>query len=222
MAPDAFQDRLQGAGGEVAGGTSTHASTRRPPASVEVPEPSTPQASSGDSEEGEDALGAQQHRKRTASRRSPPAGSLDHRHRKRRREEEVAPDSTSSAEDGEMSSEETDFSVSDQGGHDNRRPKRRISANDIGASKWTLEEWIMLLTSGDANDSKDSSDDDGKPQIHPNPSKSKNQWSAADVQRSISRSLRILQNRRKEAPFRALKLPDSIDWLEPEVMKGKR
>jgi hypothetical protein len=79
----------------------------------------------------------------------------------------------------------------------------------------------MLLTSGDASDSKDSSEDDGKPQIHMNPSKSKNQWSAADVQWSISRSLRILQNRRKEAPLRVLKLPESIDWLKPEVMKGK-
>jgi hypothetical protein len=62
---------------------------------------------------------------------------------------------------------------------------------------------------------KDLSEDNGKPQIHTNPSKSKSQWSAADAQRSISRSLRILQNRKKEAPFRALKLPESIDWLEP-------
>jgi hypothetical protein len=76
-----------------------------------------------------------------------------------------------------------DFSVSDQGGHDNRRPKRRITENDVGASKWMLEEWRMLLTSGDASDSKESSEDDGKPQIHMNPSKSKAQWSAADTQR---------------------------------------
>jgi hypothetical protein len=78
----------------------------------------------------------------------------------------------------------------------------------------------MLLITGDASDSKESSEDDGKPQIHANP-KSKAKWSAADMQRSIARSLRILQNRKKEAPFRSLKLPDSIDWLEPEVMKGK-
>jgi hypothetical protein len=73
----------------------------------------------------------------------------------------------------------------------------------------------MLLMSGDASDSKDSSEDDGKQQIRTNPSKSKSQWLAADAQRSILRSLRILQNWKKEAPFRALKLPESIDWLEP-------
>jgi hypothetical protein len=84
-----------------------------------------------------------------------------------------------------------------------------------------LEEWRMLLTSGDASDSKEPCEDDRKPQIHMNPSKSKAQWSAADAQRSISHTLRILQNRKKEAPFRSLKLPESIDWLEPEVMKGK-
>jgi hypothetical protein len=126
-----------------------------------------------------------------------------------------------SSSDGKLSSYETDFSDNDQGGHDNRRPKRCISTNDVGASKWTLEECRMLLTSGDASDSKDLSEDDGKLQIHMNPSKSKTQWSAAEAQRTISRSMRILQNRRKEAPFRALKLPESIDWLEPEVMKGK-
>jgi hypothetical protein len=120
--------------------------------------------------------------------------------------------------DGELSTYETDFSDSDQGVHDNRRLKRRVSTNDVGASKWTLEEWRMLLMSGD---SKDSSEDDGKPQIHMNPSKSKTQWSAAEAQRTIMRSLRILQGRRKEAPFRALKLPESIDWLEPEVVRGK-
>jgi hypothetical protein len=114
--------------------------------------------------------------------------------------------------------EETDFSVSDQGGHDNRCSKRRIAETDVGASKWTLEEWRMLLTTGDASDSKESSDDDGKPQIRAKPSKSKAKWSAADTQRSIARSLRILQNRKKEAPFRALKLPDSIDWLEADVI----
>jgi hypothetical protein len=68
MAPDASQDGTQRAGDEVAGGTSTHqASTRHPSASVNAPEPSTPRASLEDSEEGEDALGDQHHRKRTAS-----------------------------------------------------------------------------------------------------------------------------------------------------------
>jgi hypothetical protein len=76
----------------------------------------------------------------------------------------------------------------------------------------------MLLTTGD---SKESSDDDGKPQIRAKSSKPKTKWSAADTQRSIARSLRFLQNRKKEAPFRALKLPNSIDWLEADVMKGK-
>jgi hypothetical protein len=84
-----------------------------------------------------------------------------------------------------------------------------------------LEEWKMLLMTGDASDSKESSDDDGKPQIHAKPSKPKAKWLAADTQRSIARSLRILQNRKKEAPFRALKLPDSIDWLDADIMKGK-
>jgi hypothetical protein len=83
--------------------------------------------------------------------------------------EAFAPDSSSS--DGELSSYETEFSDSDQGRHDNRRPKRRVSTNDVGSSKWTLEEWRMLLTSGDASDSKDLSEDDGKPQIHMNPPK---------------------------------------------------
>jgi hypothetical protein len=79
----------------------------------------------------------------------------------------------------------------------------------------------MLLTTGDANDSKESSDDDGKPQIRRKPSIPKAKWSAADTRQSIARSLRFLQNRKKEAPFRALKLPDSKDWLEADVMRGK-
>jgi hypothetical protein len=33
--------------------------------------------------------------------------------------------------------------------------------------------------------------------------------------------LKLLKGRKKEVPFRALKLPDSIDWLEPELMRGK-
>jgi hypothetical protein len=79
----------------------------------------------------------------------------------------------------------------------------------------------MLLTTGDASDSKESSDDNGKPQIRMKPSVPKAKWSAADMQQSIARSLRFLQNRKKEAPFRALKLPDFIDWLEADIMRGR-
>jgi hypothetical protein len=78
--------------------------------------------------------------------------------------------------------EETEFLVSDQGGHDNRHPKRRIAETDVGASKWMLEEWRMLLTTGDANDSKESSNDDGKPQIRAKPYIPKAKWMAADTQ----------------------------------------
>jgi hypothetical protein len=59
----------------------------------------------------------------------------------------------STSSDGELSSEETEYSVSDQGGHINRCPKRRIAETDVGASKWMLEEWRMLLTTGNASDS---------------------------------------------------------------------
>jgi hypothetical protein len=31
----------------------------------------------------------------------------------------------------------------------------------------------------------------------------------------------MLKGRKKAAPFRALRLPDLINWLEPELMKGK-
>jgi hypothetical protein len=79
----------------------------------------------------------------------------------------------------------------------------------------------MLVTSGDASDSEESSGDDGRPRTHTNPSKSKIKWSAAEAQQTITRILKILQGRRKKALFRALKLPESIDWLEPELMKGK-
>jgi hypothetical protein len=126
----------------------------------------------------------------------------------------------STSSDVELSYE-TEISVSDQGGHDHRRPKRRVTDSDVGASKWTLEEWRLLLTTGDASDSKESSDDDGKPQRCAKPSIPKAKWSAADAQRSIARSLRFLQNKRKEAPFRALALPSSIDPLEADVSKGK-
>jgi hypothetical protein len=138
MAPDASQDGIQRESDEVGGGTAPHqASMRRPPVSVDAPDPSTPRANLEESEEGNDAPGDRRHRKRKTSQRSPQADSLDHRRRKRRREESTQ-GSTSS--DGELSSEETEYSVSDQGGHDNRRPKRRIAETDVGTSKWTLEE----------------------------------------------------------------------------------
>jgi hypothetical protein len=86
-------------------------------------------------------------------------------HHKRHREE-----SGSTSSEGELSSE-TEYSVSDQGGHDNRRPKRRIEETDVGASKWTLEEWWMLLTSGDASDSKESSDNDSDLEVQTDASK---------------------------------------------------
>jgi hypothetical protein len=50
-----------------------------------------------------------------------------------------------------------------------------------------LEEWRMLLTTGEASDSKESSDNDGKPQICAKPSVPKAKWSAADTQRSITK-----------------------------------
>jgi hypothetical protein len=93
--------------------------------------------------------------------------------------------------------------------------------HDFGASKWTTEEWRLLLTSGDVSDSDETSVDDGRPRTHTNPSKSKTKWSAAKAQQQIKHSLKLLKGRKKEAPFRALTLPDSIDWLEPELMRGK-
>jgi hypothetical protein len=79
----------------------------------------------------------------------------------------------------------------------------------------------MLLTSGNASDSEESSGNDGRPCTHTDPSKSKTMWSPEEAQRTITRSLRILQGRRKKAPFRALKLPESINWLELKLMKVK-
>jgi hypothetical protein len=135
-APDASQGGIQRASNEVAGGTSHQESTRRPPVSVDAPAPLTPRASSEESEEGNDAHGDRHHRKRKTIRGSPQADSFDHRRK----------DSGSTLSDGELSSE-TEFLISDQGGHNNRRPKRRIAETDVGASKWTLEEWRMLFTS---------------------------------------------------------------------------
>jgi hypothetical protein len=57
---------------------------------------------------------------------------------RRRKKKEVY----TSSEDGELdeSEEDTDPSASDQGGHDDRQPKRRASAKDIGTSIWTTQE----------------------------------------------------------------------------------
>jgi hypothetical protein len=63
--------------------------------------------------------------------------------------------------------------------------------------------------------------DDGRPRTHTNPSKSKTKWSATKVSQQIKYSLKLLKGRKKEAPFRGLKLQDSIDWLKPELMRGK-
>jgi hypothetical protein len=45
--------------------------------------------------------------------------------------------------------------------------------------------------------------------------------SATKANNQIKSSLRLLRDRKKEAPFRALRLPDSINWLKPELLKGK-
>jgi hypothetical protein len=146
-------------------------------------------------------------------KRQSPAGSIVHRH-----VEEVY---TSSDDELPSSERDADPSASDQGGHDNRQPKRRDSASDFGTSIWTTQEWKLLLASGDFSDSDETSMDDGRPRIHTKPSKSKTKWSATKVNTQIKSSLRLLRDRKKEAPFRALRLPDSINWLEPELMKGK-
>jgi hypothetical protein len=63
--------------------------------------------------------------------------------------------------------------------------------------------------------------DDGRPCTHTKPSKYKTKWSAIKAHTQIKSSLRLLKDRKKGAPFRALRLPDSINWLEPELMKDK-
>jgi hypothetical protein len=120
-----------------------------------------------------------------------------------------------------LSERDNDPTNSDQGGHDDCQPKCRDSASDFGASIWTTEEWRLFLTSGDLSDSDETSTDDGRPRTHTKPSKSKTKWSATKANAQIKSSLKLLRGWKKEAPFRALKLPDSIDWLEPELMKGK-
>jgi hypothetical protein len=130
---------------------------------------------------------------------------------------------TSSEEDGKLadSEEDTDPSASDQGGHNDCQPKCRASASDFGASIWTTQEWRLLLASGDFSESDNSSEDEGKPHTHTKPSKCKTRWSTSQVHSQIKSSPRMLKGRKKAAPFRALRLPDSINWLEPELMMGK-
>jgi hypothetical protein len=103
--------------------------------------------------------------------------------------------------DDELPSSErdTDPSASDQGGHDNRQPKRRDSASDFGASIWTTLEWKLLLASGDFSDSDETSVDDGRPRTHTKPSKTK--WSATKTNAQIKSSLKLLKDLKKEAPF---------------------
>jgi hypothetical protein len=126
---------------------------------------------------------------------------------------------TSSDDKLPLSERDTYLSASDQGGHDDCQPKHRDSASDFGASIWTTEEWRLLL--GDFSDSDETSADDGRPRTHTKPSKSKTKWSATKANTQIKSSLKLLKDRKKEAHFRALRLPDSINWLEPELMKGK-
>jgi hypothetical protein len=88
-------------------------------------------------------------------------------------------------------------------------------------SIWTTQEWKLLLASGDVSDSDETSEDDGKPHTHTKPSKYNTKWSASQAHSHIKSSLRLLKGRKKGAPFRALRLPDSINWLQLELMKGK-
>jgi hypothetical protein len=153
---------------------------RQSPASVEDPESSK----SGDSKDGairpqkRAALGtARNPRVASKLKRQSPAGSIVHRHHTcHAPQEEVY---TSS--DGELPSSERDSdpSASDQGGHDNRQPKRRDSTSDFGASIWTTQEWKLLLASVDVSDSDETSVDDCRPRTHTKPSKYKTKWSAS-------------------------------------------
>jgi hypothetical protein len=66
----------------------------------------------------------------------------------------------------------------------------------------------------------DTSEDDGKPRTHTKPSKCKTKWSASQAHSQIRSRLRMLKGRKKAEPFRALRLPDTFNWLEPEL-RGK-
>jgi hypothetical protein len=81
-----------------------------------------------------------------------------------------------SEEDSEVNDTDEDpfeCSSSDHRGHDDRQPKRRYTAKYFGASKWTTKEWKILLASGNFSASDDASENDGKPRIHPKPSRRK-------------------------------------------------
>jgi hypothetical protein len=80
---------------------------------------------------------------------------------------------------------------------------------------------FSLQPSGYFSDLDDTSEDDGKPRTHTKPSKCKTRWSASQAHSQIKSSLMMLKGRKKAVPFRALRLPDSINWLEPELIKGK-
>jgi hypothetical protein len=84
-----------------------------------------------------------------------------------------------------------------------------------------MQEWKLLLVSGDVSDSDDTSEHDGKPHTYTKPLKYKTKFSASQAHSQIKSSLGLLKSGKKGTPFRALRLPDSINWLEPELMKGK-
>jgi hypothetical protein len=115
----------------------------------------------------------------------------------------------------------SNLSSSDHGGHDNRQPKRRSSAKDFGASVWTTQEWKILRASGDISASDDASEDAGKPRIPTKPSRRKTKWSSNLGQKQVKAGIGMLQDQEKAEPFRCLKVPESISWLEPELKKGK-
>jgi hypothetical protein len=75
--------------------------------------------------------------------------------------------------------------------------------------------------SGDISASDNASEYDGKPCTHTEPSRCKTKWSANQGQSQIKTSIKMLQGQAKAELFRSLKLPDSINWLEPDFMKGK-
>jgi hypothetical protein len=176
----------------------------------------------GDSEDGltsscPQAAGTSRHREQRWGIRDRAGSGVTHPHKRQTPQKEVF----TSSEDGELanSEEDTEPSASDQGRHDDCQPKRRASASDFGTSIWTTQEWKILLASGDYSDLDDTSKEDSKLRTHTKPSKCKTKWSASQAHSQIKSSLRMLRGRKKAAPFRALRLPDTINW--PELMKGK-
>jgi hypothetical protein len=77
-----------------------------------------------------------------------------------------------------------------------------------------------LGASGDIRAS-DASEDDVKPRIHTKPSRRKTKWSSNLGQKQFKPGIGMLQDQEKAEPFSCLKLPESINWLKPELKKGK-